>query len=665
MIESLFLKDLIIILGLSILVLLIGHRFHIPPIVGFLLTGVLAGPHGFGLVSNIDDVDALAEIGIILLLFGIGMELSLKKLGQMKKLLFFGGSLQVGLTVLFGMLLGYLFGSPWKESIFLGCLLSMSSTAIVLRLLEQRGEAASPHGQLSTSILIYQDIIAIPMLLLLPFLSNFGSNAGQEFDPAIFYMLGKGAIVLIIVFFSAERVVPPLLLLVARTRNKDLFLLTVLGLCFGVAWLTSSIGLSLTIGAFLAGLIVSESEYSHEAIGNIFPFQALFISFFFVSIGMLLNIHFVLEQPFLIIFGAIGIMLLKTFTGGVASLILGMPLRTSILVGVGLSQVGEFAFVLAKSGMQYNLIGSDYHYQLFLAFSLFTMAATPVCVYFAPKFAEIMNHLPLPDKLKFGMKGLSYNKKESVENHIVIVGFGISGKNLARASKVAAIPYLILEMNPDTVKENKKRKEPIFFGDASHSSVLESVQISKAKAIAILVNDPIAARNIVKKARECSPNIYIIVRTRYFQETPQMMHLGADEVISDEFGSSIEILFRVLRQYHVPHNEIERLMDELREEGYKTFFTKNNLTSKLSDIKLGLSNVDIASFRLLPSSELLGKSLSDTNLRKEFGVTVLLIRRDKEILSNPSPNTKFMINDLVVVMGENKQLNEVGAKFGN
>lgn len=661
--EVTFLKDLIVIIGLSIVVLLVGHRFRIPPIVGFLLTGVLAGPHGFGLIRNIDDVDALAEIGIILLLFGIGMELSLKKLGQMKKLLFLGGSLQVGFTILCGMALGYIFGSPWKESIFLGCLISMSSTAIVLRLFEQRGETTSPQGQLSTSILIYQDIVAIPMLLLTPVLASMGDEHGQGFNPDFLYLLAKGVVVLFMVFFSAERIVPPLLLLVARTRNKDLFLLTVLGLCFGVASLTSSLGLSLTIGAFMAGLIISESEYSNEAIGNIFPFQALFISFFFVSIGMLLDLQFVVQQPLLILAGTIGIMLLKTMTGGVATTILGLPLRTAVLVGIALSQVGEFAFVLAKAGLQYHLIMTDYHYQLFLAISFFTMALTPICVYFSPKIADLFNKMPLPEKVKMGAKGLPFTKNEPLENHVVIVGFGISGKNLARSSKAASIPYLVLEMNPDTVREYKRLGEPIYFGDASHTSVLEHVHITKAKALAILVNDPIAARNIVKKARESSPNLYIIVRTRYLQESPLMMNLGADEVIPDEFGTSVEILTRVLRQYHVPHNEIDKVVEELREEGYKTLYNQNNAATKLSDIKLGLSHVNIASFRVEPTSQLVDKTLMESDLRKHHGATVILIRRNMEVISNPSPDVQFQVNDIVVLMGEQGPLKEVANLF--
>lgn len=660
--ELMLFKDLLVILGFSILVLLIGYRLHIPPVVGFILTGVLAGPHGLALVGEIDDVESLAQMGIILLLFGIGMEFSLKKLVQIKRLFLLGGSLQVGLTILLSMIVAKAFGRPWGESIFLGFLLSMSSTAIVLGILDQKGEAASPHGRLSISILIFQDMVAIPMLLLTPLLGQ-GEN-GQGTDISHFWPLAKGLIILAVVFISAQHLVPRLLLLVARTRNKELFLLSVLTLCFGVAWLTSSLGLSLTIGAFLAGLVISESEYSNEAINNIFPFQALFISFFFVSVGMLLDLNFVFQQPLLILGLAIAILGAKIFTAGLTTILLGLPIRTAVMVGIGLSQIGEFSFVLAKTGIPYGL-GTDNYYQIFLATSLFTLILSPVLINLSPRIASWVSRLPLPAKLRTGLRGQMQEEKQALVNHVVIVGFGISGRNLARSCKLAGIPYAILEMNPDTVKEKKKEGEPIHFGDATHLSILEHLHIQEAKAIAILVNDPIAARRIVKIAREANPALYIIVRARYVHEMAVMSKLGADEAIPDEFGTSVEVFSRVLRQYHVPAEEINAFIAQIRADGYELLRHQNPLASKLSDIKLNLSNVEIESFRLHPNSPLIGKALSESQLRSTYGMTVLLIRRNAEVLSNPSSDTQLMANDVLVVMGEKGPLKKSADLFGN
>ncbi len=659
--ELFLFKDLLIIFGFSIIVLLIGFRLHIPPVVGFLLTGVLAGPHGLSLVGETGDVETLAQIGIVLLLFGIGMEFSIKKLVQIRRLFLLGGSMQVGFTILFSYLVAQLDNWSWKEALFLGFLLSMSSTAIVLRLLEQKGESTSPHGRLSISILIFQDMIAIPMILFTPVLGGRGDHSHLEL--AMLWPMVKGLGILIAVFFSAQRIVPRLLLQVARTRNKELFLLSVLTLCFGVAWLTSSLGLSLTIGAFLAGLIISESEYSNEAISNIFPFQALCISFFFVSIGMLLDLNFVFHQPFTIFGLAVVVFLVKVSAAGLATILLGLPIRTAVLTGITLSQIGEFSFVLANTGIPYGLM-TEYEYQLFLAVSLVTLAFSPVLINFSPRLANFICKLPLPDKLLTGLREQKRIEEHQLSNHVIIVGFGISGKNLARSSKLAGIPYTVLEMNPDTVKDQKRLGEPIHFGDATHVGVLEHSHIQEAKAIAVLVNDPIAARRIVKIAREANPSIYVIVRTRYVQEMSLMHKLGADEVIPDEFGTSVEVFSRVLRQYHVPDEDIQKFVSDIRADGYEMLRNQHASPNKLSEIKLNLSNVEIGSFRLHPTSPLVGKLLSESQLRKDYGMTVLLIRREKSVLSNPSPETQLLADDVVVVVGEKVPLKKATELFG-
>lgn len=653
-------EELLIILGLSIAVLLIGDRLRVPPVVCLLLTGVLSGPHGFGLVTDIVDVDHIAEMGIILLLFGIGMEFSFKKLVQIRRQFLLGGSLQVGLTIILGAFLGYIIGRPWREAFFLGFLLSMSSTAIVLRTLEQQGETSSPHGRLSISILIFQDLIAIPMILFTPLLSTNGDR--PAFDTSSLWPVAKGLVSLVIVFFAAQRLVPRFLLLVARTRNKELFLLSVLALCFGVAWFTSHIGLSLTMGAFLTGLIISESEYSSEAISHIFPFQALFISVFFISIGMLLDTKFVLQQPLLILMLALLILFLKTFTGGISTVLLGMPIRTAVLVGAALSQIGEFSFVLAKTGVEHGL-GSDYHYQLFLSVSLLTLALSPSFMFFSTKIADWISSLPFPQKFQNGYRPLAKENPHNFKDHIIILGFGLSGKNLARSSKLAGIPYVILEMNPDTVKEQKKLGEPIFFGDATHMHVLEQINIQEAKAMAVLVNDPLAAKRIVQIARKANPFLYIIVRARFVPEMELFIKLGANEVIPDEFGTSLEVFSHVLKRYYVPHDEIQKFINTIRSDGYEKL-KDQNLSSQLSEMKLNLTDIKINACRIFPDSVLVGKTLFDSQLRKSYGVTVLLIRRGNQMIPNPLSDTVLEMEDIVVYFGEERSSRELKMLFG-
>lgn len=649
------------ILALAVLTLLITHRLALPPIVGFICTGILAGPSVLGWVSNPTDIATIADIGIVLLMFGIGMEFSLKTLVQVRHLFLLGGALQVGLTLCLTLLIALFSGFSLQEALFAGLLLAMSSTAIVLGILERKGEIASPHGGFTVSVLIFQDMLAIPMIILMPLLAKQGE--GEPFDFSLLWLLFKGIVTLGVVFVSAQHFVPRLLHLVARTRHKELFLLSVLSLCFGVALLSSHLGLSLTVGAFLAGLIISESEFSHEAITNIFPFQALFVSLFFISVGLLVNPLFLLQHLAAIAGLALLTIAIKAASAGAAALLMGMPIRTAVLAGIALAQIGEFSFVLARMGTEEGL-GDEQTYQLFLAVSLMTMSLSPILIDWSPRLAAALARLPLSEKIRSGWKRSQHEEASPLKDHVIIIGFGVSGQHLARSSKIAQIPYAILEMNADTVHEFKTKGEPIQFGDATQLSILQHLRIQDAKALAVLINDTLAAKQVIALARKANARLYIIVRARYVQEIPMFLHLGADEVIPDEFGTSVEVFSRVLRQYHVPDQEIYAFINAVRDDGYQLLRHQNPVLSNLSDLKLNLSHMNVGSFRLSPHSDLVGKTLLESNLRKRYGISVLLIKRKEEIISNPPPDTVLEEGDVVVVIAEQKRWGEVDSLFG-
>lgn len=556
------LHDIVIIFSLSIGVLLLMYRVHLPAVVGFIFTGVLCGPHALGLIRDEGDVQVLANIGIILLLFTVGMEFSFKKILEYWSYFLIGGTLQVALTVLGGMAVGLAMGTPIGEAIFLGFLLSLSSTAIVLRLLSEKTENDTPQGRVIIGMMIFQDIIAIPMMLALPLLGG----ESPAFSSETFWMFVKGFGVLGLVLVSADKIVPFLLYRIARTRSRELFLLAVFTICSSVAWITSSVGLSLTLGAFLAGLIISESDYRNEALGDILPFQDIFTSFFFVSIGMLLNINFFLEQPFTILAITVGVIVLKAAAAGVSCLVLKMPLRTIVLAGLAISQIGEFAFVLARAGEAIHL-GSEYHYQLFLVVALLTMALTPSLMAAAPYLASQALRLPFPVWLKTGLRHPE-KKQHLFKDHTLIIGYGVSGQTLARSSKSSSIPYVILEMNADTVKKEKLKGEPIYFGDGTHESVLQHANIKEAKVVAILINDPLAAVRIIELARKLNPKLYIIVRTRYLVEMKPLLDKGADQVVADDLGASVEVFMRVLKAYEISPETMDKLLGEMKFENY-------------------------------------------------------------------------------------------------
>jgi len=644
--ESSFLRDIIVIFGLSIAILFVCHRFKIPTIVGFLLTGILAGPHGLGLISAVHEVEELAEVGVVLLLFTIGMEFSLKNLLQIKRSVLLGGSLQVLLTFLAGFAIATEFGTPFGQAVFIGFLISLSSTAIVLKLMQERAEIDSPHGRTTLGILIFQDIIIVPMMLFTPLLAGSQNIAGGS--PSL--LLAKGIAVIIFVIVSAKWIIPHLLYQIARTKNRELFLLSIISIGLIVAWLTSSAGLSLALGAFLAGLIISESEYSHQALGNILPFRDVFTSFFFISVGMLLDVGFFLRQPEFIILIAVGVLALKTIIAGGAATMLGLPVRTAILVALALSQVGEFSFILSETGLRYNLLSGN-TYQMFLAVSVITMAATPFIISLAPRTAEIISRLPMPKRMKLGFDPVQLVKTESKKDHLIIIGYGFNGKNLARAATAANIPYNIIELNAEAVRKEQLKGMPIYFGDATQEAVLEHADIRDARVVAVAISDPAATRRVTEVVRRLNPNVYLIVRTRYVQELEPLHDLGANEVIPEEFETSVEIFARVLKKYLIPKDEIEQFVDEVRADGYDMLRSLAKKQATFSDFKLHLPDIEINTFRIGVGSAADGSTLSQIELRKKHGVSMLAIRRNSETISNPHGEELLQAGDVVVVVG--------------
>jgi CPA2 family monovalent cation:H+ antiporter-2 len=629
------------------MVLFVFNRLRIPAVVGFLLTGVLAGPYGLGLIKAVHEVEVLAEIGVVLLLFTIGMEFSLKALLRIKKSVLLGGSLQVLLTILVTFFLASLqIGRTFGESLFIGFLVSLSSTAIVLKIIQEKAEMDSPHGQTSLAILIFQDLIVVPMMLFTPLLAGMEGEIGQS----LLILLAKGTGVLVLVILSAKWIVPQLLYQIARTRSRDLFLLTVVVLCFAIAWLTSSVGLSLALGAFLAGLIISESEYSYQALGNILPFRDVFTSFFFVSVGMLLDVGFLLESLPSVVTIVLIILTLKTITAGFATVLLGFPLRTALLVGLTLAQVGEFSFILARSGVKQGFLAGDI-YQLFLAVSVLTMAVTPFIISVAPYVTDSVMRLPIPSRLKSGLYPLEREKKASKNDHLVIIGFGVNGRNLNRAATVAGIPHVIVDMNPETVRQERKSGKPIFYGDATQETVLHHAGIHAARVVVVAISDAAATRRIIEIVRRLNPKVQVIARTRFLKEVKPLFELGANEVVPEEFETSVEIFTRVLKKYLIPRDEIEKLISEVRSDGYQMFRSLSKDSLSFSDLTLNLPDIEISTLRVCERSPVDGKSLAQVELRKRYGVSILAIRRGERVLSNPGADMQLLGNDVVVALG--------------
>ncbi len=640
------LNDVVIIFGLSIAVLFIFHLIRVPAIVGFLLTGILAGPHGLGLVHGIHEVEILAEIGVVFLLFAIGLEFSLKRMAQIKRSILLGGSLQVFLTTVAVFFIATEIGLTSGESIFMGFLIALSSTAIVLKLIQERAEIDSPHGQATLGILLFQDVIIVPMMLFTPLLAGATGNIGES----ILILVAKGIGIILLVAVGARWIVPHALYQVTRTRSQELFLLSVFMICFAVVWLTASIGLSLALGAFLAGLIISQSEYSHHALGNVLPFRDVFMSFFFVSIGMLLDVGFLFQQPGLILLIALGFLALKSVIACAVAFLLGFPLRTAILVGLSLCQVGEFSFILSRTGAEHGLLTGD-AYQFFLTVSVLTMAATPFIIALAPRIAAAALRLPLPGLLKSGRPPVQVVNRARKQDHLIIIGFGVNGRNVAQAARISGIPYTILEMDPEIVRAEQAMDEPIYYGDATHEAVFHHADINAARIVVIAISDPAATRRITAITRRLNPKVHIIVRTRYLQEMKPLYEVGADDVIPEEFETSVEIFTRVLMKYLIPHSEIEKFVAVVRADGYEMLRSLSRESVPFPGLKLHLPDVEIVTLRVGEKAPAVGKTLGQIGLRRNYGVTLLAVRRNSQMLSNPGGNLHFCASDLLVVIG--------------
>lgn len=554
------LQDIIIIIGLAILVSFVFNLLRIPPIVGFLLTGILAGPHGFALLTGVKEVEVMAEIGVILLLFTIGLEFSLQKLLQIRKIVLIGGTSQVVLTIAGVTGIGLIYGLSLPQSIFVGFLVSLSSTAIVLKILQEKSDLETPHGRTAFGVLLFQDVIVVPMMIAIPLLA--GNYAIIHQDLSI--LLLKSGLFLAGIYVGAKWIIPIFLHQIARLRIRELFLLTVVFVVFSVAWFTSQVGLSLALGAFLAGIIISESEYSDAAIANLLPFHDLFMSFFFVSIGMLLDIRFFLANWPTILILAACLILVKFLTAGTATIFLRYPLRTAFIVGIALAQIGEFSFILAAVGRQNTLIPGD-AYQIFLAVVVLTMTLTPFIYALRHQAERIVSALPLPARLKTGSSDLGEEEtSDELRDHLIIVGFGFSGRLLAKVAKLAGLRYRIIDLNPDTVQSEQNAGEPIMFGDAIQPAVLRRAGIQRARVLVLVTNDPIATMRTVRLARDLNPNIYIVTRSRYFKDSEELYRLGANEVMIEEAESAISIFTSVLTRYQVPEQKIDVLSEKVR-----------------------------------------------------------------------------------------------------
>ena len=636
-----FVGELTALFTAGVVVAYLCYRVRLVPIAGFLLAGVAIGPGALGLVTDFELVTSLAEVGVILLLFSIGVEFSLGQMARLARPIFLGGGVQVALTIaaVTGALVA--FGVGVGPAVFTGFLVALSSTAIVLKVFAERAETGTPVGQVSLAMLLFQDLAIVVMAVLIPVLAGEGGSAA-----GVAWALGKAALVVAAVLVGARRVVPALLERVAATRRAELFLLAVAAICLGTAWLASLAGVSLAVGAFLAGLLVSESDYADHALSEILPLQTLFTAAFFLSVGMLLDPAFLWDNLGLVVAVALGVLALKAATAALGARVLGYPLGVALAAGLGVAQIGEFSFVLALAGAEVGLTPGglgEAGSQGLIAVTVVLMLATPGLIALAPRLAALGRRV----EDEGGHGGHAHGV--DLEDHTILVGYGLAGRRLARVLGESGVPFAVSDLNPQSLREAAELA-PTVYGDASREPILGALGAARAKLLVVAINDEAATRRIVSVARHLNPTLQIFVRTRFVADVEALADAGADVVVPEELETTVRLFAHVLGAYLIPKEEIERQASLVRQDDYGVLrgsIQEAHLMVLQGLDEEGLHTRAVAVRMGAPAAH---ATLAELGLRQRHGLTVMAVRRGRETVGSPAGDFRVEPGDRLVMV---------------
>ena len=649
------LGDLLLLVGLAVPIVALAHRIGAPPLTGLIAAGVVVGPGGFGLIDGAEEIEALSELGVALLLFAIGLELSLSHVRQWARAVLLGGGLQVGGTLGVVAAAGLALGLPFGQAVFYGALVAMSSTAIVTRAYADRGELDTRHGRSVISILLFQDLCILPLMLLLPLLARV--DGAQALAAA--GELARGLAIMVALVAGGQFAVRWTLDRVVLFRDRDLFTLCVGFFGLAAALITSAAGFSIAIGAFIAGLIISESEYGLQALSDVLPFRALFSGIFFTSVGMLLDVPAILAQPGLLL--ALTAALVAVKAGLVAGAVraLGGLWTTALISGLSLAQVGEFSILLAAAGLPLGLFRPG-DYQLFLSAAVLSMAATPAMIQLA---RPAVRRLAARSGLAAGRGGQPEAGRGGRAGHTVIVGYGLAGRYLARVLQAARIACIVVEQNAELVARARHDGIAVVFGDGTQHAVLDHVGLDKARVIVFAISSPTDERRGVVLAREINRAVRIVVRTRYVLAIDELRKLGADDIVVEEFEASIELFARALDSYEIPINRIRREVESVRTEHYGLLRGKTAPDLRLDALRhLGVHDA-LELVEVEDGAPAIGGSATTLELRRRTGAVQVAVVRDGKPIYRREPDFRYRAGDTVVLVGDPDCLSRAMALF--
>ncbi|MDP2728339.1 MAG: cation:proton antiporter [Dehalococcoidia bacterium] len=554
--------DLAAVLGAALVGGLAAHLLRQPVILGYLVAGTIIGPFGLGLIRDISAVQALAEFGVALLMFTVGVSFSLAKLRTVWRVAILGGAFQIGATILVGLALGTLLNWGIPQSVFFGSVIALSSTAIVIKTLSDRGELDSIHGRITTGILIVQDLSVIPMMILLPLLGQSSSTALADLGIAIL----KAAVFMGAMFLLGIRLIPWVIERIMNTRSRELFLLAVVALVLGMAFITRLFDLSLALGAFVAGLVISESKFGAQAIAEVIPLRDIFALLFFASIGMLTDPRFVFQNLGLVVLVVAIIVASKWVLSSLATVFSGYDGRTSFLVGVGLIQIGEFSFLLARLGLDKQII-SEPVYTLVLASAIFTILLTPLAMVVSPGLYSALSRVgPLRPLLNVRSGPRVYGKERRLANHAVVCGYGEVSRHLVGVLHRRNLSCLIIDLDPHVIEDLRRQGFPCIYGDAANPYVLSLAELDRARVLVLTTPDPMVVESAMKNALQINPKLDIVARTRGSAKLEMVRSQGFLEIVEPEFEAGLEIMRHTLHRFGLSSPEIQYLISNLRLE---------------------------------------------------------------------------------------------------
>ncbi|MBI5845036.1 MAG: cation:proton antiporter [Deltaproteobacteria bacterium] len=654
------LRELAVIAAVGAAVTVALWRLRLPAVAGLLAAGALVGPYGLKLVSEIHAIEAIAEVGVVFLLFTIGLEFSLDRLANIFRRVAVGGLVQVAGTLAVSALVAHAFGASTPRAVFMGITVSLSSTAIVLRALADRGETDAPHGRFIVGTLIFQDLCIVPMMLVLPVLASPAPPAETALQLAA--ALGKAAFAIVLTLFFARHLAGYVFRRVDASRSREVFLLAVLAMCVGTAWLTSLAGLSLALGAFLGGMVVAGTEFQHRALGDIIPFRDAFVSVFFVSLGMLFDVRTIANHPlevagvlFALVFG-------KALLAGLAAAIMRFPARAIWLSGIGLAQFGEFGFVLLKAGEPLGLIDKDFS-DILMAGGVISMFLTPVLIGLAPHITA-GERILAPLARLLGAKSMDDDPEtEKLSGHVIMVGYGVAGKLVSEALTASGAAHIILELNSVTVSKARKTGVPIYYADATSREALLHARVETARAVVVLINDPEAARRVTLAVNAAAPSIPVIIRCRYLGEAQGLLEMGATDVVAEEVEAGVEVLARLLRRLEIPRNVIENRISETRQE--LGSLNRRITVPRITVCETGaLSELKIESVMVAADSTAVGNTLAELDLRRKTGALAVAVKRDGVLFDPPDSAGPIKTGDTLFLVGQLEAMNRAMKLFG-